>query len=254
MCGTAHLKSPGRSTGRSRALYPSPPDGGPRPSMDDFTWRPDELVEEPFEALLEDVFRVRLATEAGCARLLATIEERRAAAQAAAPNSMHEHGVQLAPLGLDGAVASLLMGSRGVRDLLATRFAEVGGDSIDGWHAYMVEYASGLDEDLGFHVDDSEVTLNLCLGDTFSGAELVMLGRRCDLHRQTPVAPSEHLEIDHEPGVLVVHAGRHRHRVDPIGRGRRRNLIAWLRSSSYRASVDPDEVPSWCGAKRAGFA
>ncbi len=82
-----------------------------------------------------------------------------------------------------------------------------------------------------------------------SGAELVLLGARCDLHRQTPVADSEVIEIEHQPGQAVLHAGRQRHRVDPILRGTRRNLIAWLRSSGYREREE-GEGPScrpWCG-------
>lgn len=34
----------------------------------------------------------------------------------------------------------------------------------------------------GFHVDDSEVTLNVCLGTKFSGGELFFRGVRCDKH------------------------------------------------------------------------
>ena len=213
-----------------------------------FEWRPEEFCPGPFDAVLPDVFRAPLVTAEGCARFLEELDRRRAEAPPGAPNSMHEHGVMLAPLGLDGAVEGLLGPAAGLGALLEERFGDVGGGSIDGWHAYLVEYASGLDEELGFHVDDSEVTLNLCLGDTFSGAELVMMGRRCDLHRQTPVGPSELLEIDHEPGTVVIHAGRHRHRVDPIVRGRRRNLIAWLRSSTHRAAGPHGSCAPWCGA------
>lgn len=35
---------------------------------------------------------------------------------------------------------------------------------------------------LGFHVDDSEVTLNVCLGKQFSGGELYFRGIRCENH------------------------------------------------------------------------
>jgi hypothetical protein len=34
----------------------------------------------------------------------------------------------------------------------------------------------------GFHVDDSEVTLNVCLGKEFDGGELFFRGVRCDKH------------------------------------------------------------------------
>lgn len=38
---------------------------------------------------------------------------------------------------------------------------------------------------LGFHVDDSEVTLNVCLGKQFSGGELFFRGVRCERHVNT---------------------------------------------------------------------
>lgn len=34
----------------------------------------------------------------------------------------------------------------------------------------------------GFHVDDSEVTLNVCLGKQFTGGDLFFRGVRCDKH------------------------------------------------------------------------
>jgi hypothetical protein len=37
----------------------------------------------------------------------------------------------------------------------------------------------------GFHVDDSEVTLNVCLGEQFYGGDLFFRGVRCDKHVNT---------------------------------------------------------------------
>lgn len=34
----------------------------------------------------------------------------------------------------------------------------------------------------GFHVDDSEVTLNICLGKHFTGADMYFRGIRCGNH------------------------------------------------------------------------
>ncbi|MEM6568159.1 MAG: hypothetical protein AAF957_07090 [Planctomycetota bacterium] len=227
----------------------------PAPPLDwpPFALEPPDLAPLDLVALAGGVHTTPLLTERGCARLSAEIEERRARLAAALrtsdarqpPNSMHAHGAMLGPLGLDGVVDALR--ERLAPDL-ARLYPEVGGESLDGHHSYLVEYGRDLDEDLGFHVDDSEVTLNLCLGETFSGAELVLLGRRCALHRQDPVEPGETLEIDHEPGVCVLHAGWHRHRVDPILRGERRNLIAWLRSSAHRAREEAQGggCRPWC--------
>lgn len=214
----------------------------PAPVLRDPAFRSSEV-----EVLAPGVLRLPLLIPATCALLLEEVERRRASLTARRPpSSMHDHGVMLGALGLDGVVDQL-------RDRLAAELAAhfplLGGGDLDHHHSYLVEYGRELDEDLGFHVDDSEVTLNLCLGEEFSGAELVLLGARCDLHRQTPISESEVIEIEHEPGVAVLHAGRQRHRVDPIRRGVRRNLIAWLRSTRYREAAlgaEP-ECPPWCG-------
>lgn len=215
-------------------------------------FRPGDLVPLELEEVDRGVFVTPFLSVEARERLLMHVDRRMAAPHATGPgahgqpSSMHDHGVALESLGMAGWVDDLLDRATGLGQLLAERFAEVGGDSIDGHYSYLVDYGKSGDEDLGFHVDDSEVTLNLCLGETFSGSELVMLGRRCDAHRQTPVQAGETVEILHEPGSLVMHAGRHRHRVDPIRRGRRRNLIAWLRSSTYRSDHAAKECPDWC--------
>ncbi|MEM9800547.1 MAG: hypothetical protein AAGA20_09485 [Planctomycetota bacterium] len=213
-----------------------------------FRFSPGDLAAVELVELSRDVYTTPLLSPAGAERLLAEIDARRAAGMAneRPPNSMHDHGAMLGPLGLDAAVDQL---RETLAPELARRYAHVGGDTLDGHHAYLVEYGRDLDADLGFHVDDSEVTLNVCLGDSFAGSELVLLGRRCALHRQGPVVAAETLEVEHEPGHCVIHLGAHRHRVDPILRGTRRNLIAWLRSSTFRGGEGgpPTEACGpWC--------
>lgn len=217
----------------------------------DFELQADDLAELDVVEIAPGVLRTPLLTPTGCARLLDEIAARRAALAAdphttRAPNSMHDFGAMFTPLGLDGVVDAL---RERLAPHLARVYPDIGGATLDHHHSYLVEYGGELDEELGFHVDDSEVTLNLCLGESFSGAELVLLGRRCDRHVQSAVLPGETIEFDHEPGVCVVHAGRHRHRVDPILRGVRRNLIAWLRSSTHRETYDARTAPCppWCG-------
>lgn len=200
------------------------------------------------------VFVVRMLRPESCRRLLAVIEARRERALAMGasptpPNSMHDHGFVLDALGLGGCLADLR--ARWLAPITAACFPDFGGAHLDRHHAYVVEYARDRDEELGFHADDSEVTLNLCLGDEFQGAELTMLGLRCDLHRQSPVRAGEVFEIVHEPGVAVLHAGRHRHRVEPLRRGSRRNLIVWCRDTSRRAAPGTEARSAgcapWCG-------
>ncbi|KAK9033539.1 hypothetical protein V6N11_049726 [Hibiscus sabdariffa] len=90
------------------------------------------------------------------------------------------------------------------------------------------------DVELGFHVDDSEVTLNVCLGKQFSGGDLFFRGVRCDKHVNTETQTVEILDYSHIPGHAVLHRGRHRHGARATTSGQRFNLLLWCRSSVYR--------------------
>ena len=171
----------------------------------------------------------------------------RAGARLEPPNSLHEAGVGLDLLGWEHAFDALL--ARWIYPLAARAFGDLGGATLDGVRGFLADYGEGADEDLAFHVDDSEVTLNLCLEGDFHGSELYFRGLRCDLHRQTPCGRDEAFEYEHEPGVAVLHAGPHRHGVESILGGRRRNLILWLRSARERAKREPGACPAWCGAR-----
>jgi len=92
------------------------------------------------------------------------------------------------------------------------------------------------------HVDDSEVTLNLCLDANFQGGGLVFHGKRDPIN--TTIAyelphPNEYV-YQHKLGRAVFHLGNHFHEVLPVTRGERHVLIMWLRSwKGYRASHCP---------------
>ena len=219
-------------------------------------YRPDalELFDDPATTEVHPrVHTTRLVSSAWCARLLAEVDRIEAWCESTGtvlqrPNSMNDYGLILDQVGFQPVLEELV--ARGVRPLASRLFAELGGAALDEHHGFVVDYEEGRDEELGFHVDDSEVTLNLCLGDAFQGAELYFRGLRCERHRQTPTATAEDLELVHEPGVAVLHAGPHRHGVHSLFEGRRRNLIVWCRSSSYRAARERGACAPWCGARR----
>lgn len=168
------------------------------------------------------------------------------------PNSMNHHGVVLSELGLESAMDELVY--RWLAPLTKHAFPEHAGESLDYQHAFVVEYAEGGDTDLGFHVDDSEVTLNACLGLEFEGAEVYFRGARCDGHRDDPEQDGESWQWRPAPGRAILHAGAHRHGVHPLKSGRRVNLIVWARSSRHRrAHPAPHAGPAaWCrGCKAA---
>ena len=92
---------------------------------------------------------------------------------------MHYAGVILDPIGL-GPAASKIRADV-VEPLRAALYPEF--EALDEDYAFVATYGHRLDQRLGFHVDDSEVTLNISLGTTHSGGRVVFLGRRCVLHR-----------------------------------------------------------------------
>ncbi|MCB9897966.1 MAG: hypothetical protein H6825_08180 [Planctomycetes bacterium] len=193
-----------------------------------------------------------------CARLLADVERVRAFRRThdvprLPPNSMHADGLQLDELGLRGFGAWLARSV--VRPLAALHFADLGGATLADAHGFVVEYGEDAERALPFHVDDSEVTLNLCLGSSSAGGRLALRGLRCDAHAQGGWTRDEELLLEHVPGVALLHAGRDRHEALPIHGGRRVNLIVWCRSPTYRAEArEGGACRPWCGMHGASRA
>jgi hypothetical protein len=60
----------------------------------------------------------------------------------------------------------------------------------------------------------------------------------------------ESCHVEHQPGVAVIHLGKHRHAATPITGGHRINLIVWARSSEFREKdLNEYECPKWCNKK-----
>ena len=72
---------------------------------------------------------------------------------------------------------------------------------------FLVEYELGKDSKLDVHVDDSEVTVNTCLGSQFEGGSLFFENIICDRHQQVPLQPDSLKEVSHIVGHAVVHTG-----------------------------------------------
>ena len=150
------------------------------------------------------------------------------------PNTMNTNGLLLYELGayprlLDPLVARL------VAPVAAALFGgdattSPGAASLDHHRSFTVSYEVGKEVDLAYHHDDSEVTLNVCLGGDFEGGELLFGGLRDDPEERhlarTPVA--------HRPGMALLHRGSHCHEAVAVESGERTNLIVWCRSSETR--------------------
>ena len=93
------------------------------------------------------------------------------------------------------------------------------------------------------------MTLNLCLGESFTGGDLYFEGLRCEAHRQTGCSETDRFLWQHAPGTALLHAGAHRHGALPISNGSRHNLIVWMRSTAARAASD-EGCPEWCRESR----
>ncbi|KAK9925804.1 hypothetical protein M0R45_023069 [Rubus argutus] len=162
------------------------------------------------------------------------------------PNTMNRYGAVLDDFGLETMLDKLLEGF--IRPIAKELFPEVGGSTLDSHHGFVVEYGNDRDLDLGFHVDDSEVTLNVCLGKQFSGGELYFRGIRCDKHVNSGSRPEEVFDYSHAPGCAVLHRGRHRHGAKATTSGHRVNLLLWCRSSVFREMRKyQKDFSSWCG-------
>ncbi len=161
------------------------------------------------------------------------------------PNSMNNYGVILADLGFTSFLNKLM--TEKIVPFSSLLFKDVGGDSLDEHHGFIVEYRMGKDTSLGYHTDDSEVTLNVNIGKEFSDGTLYYHGLRCRSCHDTAPLPGEYTEIKHKLGRAVLNRGQHRHGAYDITSGERFNLILWCRSKQYRQQNKPEECPTWCG-------
>ncbi|CAA0824469.1 2-oxoglutarate (2OG) and Fe(II)-dependent oxygenase superfamily protein [Striga hermonthica] len=162
------------------------------------------------------------------------------------PNMMNKYGVVLDDFGMETMLDKLMEDF--IRPMCRVFFAEVGGHMIDAHHGFVLEYGMDRDVDLGFHVDDSEVTLNVCLGKQFSGGDLFFRGVRCEKHVNTETQSEEIFDYSHVQGRAVLHRGRHRHGARATTAGNRVNLLLWCRSSVFRELRKYQrDFSSWCG-------
>lgn len=160
------------------------------------------------------------------------------------PNSMNNYGVVLGDFGFYDFLQQFMLTY--IKPITATLYPEVGGDSLDYHHSFIVEYAVDKDVALDFHVDASDVTLNICLGNEFSGGDLYFGGIRCAFCQETTPRKDEEIGVRHEPGHAILHRGKHRHSAQDIQSGERINMIMWCMSSKNQ-QTPLSECPTWCG-------
>jgi len=113
-------------------------------------------------------------------------------------------------------------------------------DDLDWRQGYVAGYSAHPAEGkprntLVTHTDDSEVTLNICIGEDFEGGALEFRGLRGGDHQGELVGTYEP-----QLGKAVIHAGRQFHDVTQVTSGDRFALILWARSwQGARAQTCP---------------
>lgn len=192
-------------------------------------WR--EILHEE----MDGVYSFKLVTEAFCDMFLEEVFNfYKSGLPAKRPNSMNAYGIVLNDIGMEPFIDELQRMLQPLGDLLFPG----PGSCWDGHHCFIVRYRSGEDLGLDMHTDDSDVTLNLCLGLEFTGAGLQFCGMTgAGDHRK------HRHSYFHKKGHCVVHLGRRRHGADDITSGERLNLILWNHSSTYRSSDESESPP-----------
>jgi len=77
-------------------------------------------------------------------------------------------------------------------------------DQFDSHHAFVVDYQIGKDEELDYHMDESLVTLNICLGEEFVGGDVYFNGIRGSGIAER----AEMVEVSHSVGKAIMHVGQ----------------------------------------------
>jgi len=161
-----------------------------------------------------------------------------------APNSLHRRGAAARSLCLEKLLEGLF--HEVVKPLAAKYFRDYEGENLQGYYGFTADYLPDDNESLEYHIDASNVTMNLCLSRDFAGSELCFAGERCAEHLESQPMWFEQYTYYHRMGHAVIHTGMHRHAVNPIREGKRRNLIMWCRSGSDSFFNNDETARSHC--------
>jgi len=182
-----------------------------------------------------DIFSFPLLTDAACDALIEEVENFQSTGlPARRPNSMNNYGLILNEIGLRPSLSAL---QAAVHPLARALFPTEGA-SFDGHHTFVVSYKPTEDRGLDMHTDDSDVTLNVCLGKDFEAAGLTFCGTM-----GAPDHRRESFRYSHTRGRALLHLGRRRHGADDISAGHRVNLIMWNWNQPFRQSAAYNQRP-----------
>ena len=176
------------------------------------------------------IYSFQLFTKSFCEKLIKEIENiQKSGLNLKSPNSMNRFGVVLDDFGFHDFLDKLM--KTYLSPLTTILYPDWGGNSLDSHHGFAIEYQLKKDEKLDYHMDSSDVTLNVCLGKQFKGGTLYFNGVRNDVSEN-----KEYFMYDHNVGRAILHVGQHWHGAKKIYEGERYNLILWMMSSDFRKS------------------
>nr|CAB3475992.1 unnamed protein product [Digitaria exilis] len=90
----------------------------------------------------------------------------------------NKYGVDLSDFGLETKLDNLLKDF--LSPIATVLFPELGASSLDSHQSFVTAFAK--DQGEGFHIDDSEVTLNVCINEEYIGGDMYFCGVRCMNH------------------------------------------------------------------------
>lgn len=179
------------------------------------------------------VYIIPVFTQHFCERLIEELENfNMSSIPKGRPNTMNNHGILLDELGFKNFLDPFM--AHFIQPLTKILFPSFGGCSLDSYKAFTVKYKISEDLNLGYHFDNAEVTLNVCLGKKFTGGNLYFGNMK-----QVPLKESECTEMIHKVGYGCLHLGQHMHGALPIHSGERHNMVLWMRSSQIRNNCCP---------------
>jgi hypothetical protein len=111
-------------------------------------------------------------------------------------------------------------------------------ENLDIHACFAVAYSKDANTKLRLHVDDSDVTLNICLekSDDLKGTDVVFHGSEAlsslpKLNFGSLVGPVDQLRtsINVPAGWVAIHRGRHAHETTSLQQGSRLSVICWFK-------------------------
>lgn len=211
-----------------------------------------------FRCLRTGLYQYRIFSQDVCGRLMEEVDNFNEFSASTGlpvtrPNSMNRFGLIMNDIGFLNAMNMLM--HKFIQPFASAFFSERLGEgfAFRSQHTFVVRYKMGEDLDLKTHRDDSDLTLNVCLGKEFEGATLYFHGDRgsaCTCAAAEDGSAAEEFayphpqhcryctfKYAHTPGVGIMHTGAHVHGAERLTSGERSNLIVWCRTRGYKEEL-----------------